>query len=258
MQNNFKIWLLGFLVTFGCVPAAYTQVTFEPEMLVLSLNQGQSQFAKVVVHNDSREAKDVEVTLNCRQGGKFSGDIDAWCTVQPKTFRLAAGGAQTVQMVFKGIIALPGECVLSLFAGEKLDTPIPLSVRVGMPIFIRFNGEKRAQGEILSVEPVSLPGTPLQVRVQVRNQGALHLAPFGLVWVEDAGHQRVWQADIRCDQPVFPGESLALNTTGPSPVWQGAGELHVQMFWGTLYGNQAVGVPTSSAKQVPLPAARMN
>jgi hypothetical protein len=241
----------------GCVLAGYAQVTFNPDMLVLSLDSGQSKSADVVVRNDAGVAKAIKMKLNYRRQGKLTGRAEDWCSVRPNSFTLAAGGSQAVHLEFKGPATLPGECVLSLSAGEMLKTPIPLDVRMGMPVFVRCNGEKRILGEIVGVEPRRAAGNQMEVNVRVKNMGALHLVPFGLAWLEDARRNRVWQADLRCGQPVFPGEVLSLCARASAPVWQGAGTLHVQMFWGTLYGNQAVGVPASSAKQVPLSAASL-
>jgi hypothetical protein len=251
------VWFCA-LAVLGCALAGFAQVSFEPDMLVFSLDRGQTTTADVVIRNDAPVAKEVRVDLSYRRVGNLPKDAASWCRVTPDCVQLAGGGSQTVHLEFKNPAIAPGECVLSLFAGEKVEAPIPLNVRMGMPIIIRFNGERRAEGEIVGLEPKFIPGGQLEVRVQVENRGVLHLVPFGLAWVEDARHQRVWQTDIRCDQPVFPGEVLSLKARSPVQAWQGAGELHVQIFWGTLYGNQAVGAPKSSAKQVPLSAARMN
>ncbi|NTV51872.1 MAG: hypothetical protein HGA76_02490, partial [Candidatus Firestonebacteria bacterium] len=201
---------------------------------------------------------EVRVELDYRRKGNLTQEVGSWCSVYPEHIQLAKGASQMVRLKFKGPATLPGECILSLFAGEKVSAPIPLKVRRGMPVIIRLNGERRADGEIVGLESKFVAPGQLEVHVQVENRGILHLAPFGLAWVEDVKHRRIWQMDLRSTQPVFPGEVLSLTVGGPFAMVRGSSTLHVQIFWGTLYGTQAVGVPKSSAKQVPLVAGHMN
>jgi hypothetical protein len=252
-----SVWM-SLAVLLGLMETVWGQVSFSPEMLILSLQKGQNHTAEIEVTNNQDTAKDVTFKLEYRKPGPLTETLANWCSVEPAKIRLEPKAHQRIIVILKCGSDAQGECVLSLFAGEKVNAPISLNVRMGMPIIIRFNNERRASGEITSVESKLMPDGLLVVNVQVINQGVLHLAPFGLAWVNDSQGKRVWQMDIRSEQPVFPKDILSMSAHGSAPIFPGVGELHVRIFWDTLYGNQAVGVPKSSEKMVPFNAARMN
>jgi hypothetical protein len=246
---------LAWLVFAG---SGWAQVYFEPGMIVYSLRSGQVKTADIVLRSDAKVPEEITLELNYRYAGALPKDVAAWCSVTPKRVTLAQGDSRSIHLEFKGPAVRGGECLLSLYAGESMRTPIPVRLRMGMPIFIRLNDERRAEGEITALEPVFQGAGGMQIQVQIKNRGALHLVPFGVVWIGDAHGKNLWQTELRVNRPVLPQEEYIFKVPGPNTVIHDASELHVQLFWGTLYDNKAVGMPKTSAKQVPLKTARIN
>ncbi len=212
---------------------------------MLSLQKGQTLTVNVDLVNDQDTSKNVFLGVEYRRQGPCKTPVNTWCTVRPNRFRLEKGARQRVQLELQGYEDGQGECVLLLFVGEKVNTPIPLNIRFGLPVFVRLNGEQHAEGQVLDIRTLPLSGTgDWEIRIPVKNNGFMHLAPFGMVWLENAKHERIWQSDLRPDRPIFPGETQPILWKGPKPeLTSPPYMIGVQLFWGTLYGVSEVGLP---------------
>ncbi len=243
-------FLLGF-------KASQAQIAFEPNPLTLELKPGQASEYKVKVFNHSAAAKKLAFSLEYRRGALAGVKIHEWVYMAPVNLDLKPGEAGTVYLKIKRPNgALKGECVLSLFAAELIQRQqIPLTVRVGMPIFVLWDGSGRAlDGIVAGCRKTDLGKNEIQLEVEVLNRGWVHLAPFGIAWVEDRAGKKLWQVELRPDQPIFPGERKTI-------VWRGKGlppgahhpgdVLGVQVFMGSLYGLQSLGIPRRAELKMP-------
>ncbi len=237
--------------------AAHAQIAFEPNPLTLELKPGQASEYTVKVFNRSAAAKRLAFSLEYRRGALAGVKIHEWVYLAPVNLDLKPGEAGTVHLKIKRPNgALKGECVLSLFAAEQIQRQqIPLTVRVGMPIFVLWDGSGQAlDGIVAGCRKTDLGKNEMQLEVEVLNRGWIHLAPFGIAWVEDRAGKKLWQVELRPDQPIFPGERKTI-------VWRGKGlppgdhrpgdVLGVQMFMGSLYGLQSLGIPKRAELKMP-------
>ncbi len=235
---------------------SWSQVSFEPEMLVLENEAERRTTAGVLVKNESDKAKEFRMEIEYRRSGPCQLKIGEWASLEPKRLRLKKGESKKVRLELQGMDKrVCGECVLSLFAGERKESRIPLNIRMGMPVFVRINRETRVNGKIAGIEQSFLKDGFFKLAVQVKNTGTLHLTPYGVAWVEDSAGKRLWQVELRPDKPVFPGQTHELVWQGQGPAAGGKGrKLGVRLFWGTLYGVEKLGKPQSAELKVPFTA----
>jgi|GEM_PF-4871121 len=245
---------LGCVIAVAAVAcAARAQILFEPGTLTLDVDCGKPCVADVKVTN-AGNAADATVELELKQPGPCRSPLAEWAAVSPARLHLPRGGSQTVRISFsKKAPTAQGECVLALFVGEEIRGQVPLRVRTGMPVYVRLNGETRAEGRIAAVEHQLRKNGELELAFTVHNQGKLHLMPFGLAWIENADGARLWQVELKPNEPVFPEQQRMIAWKGAlPPEIRRDGVLHLQMFWGTLYDFARVGQPKSAAVQVAL------
>lgn len=235
---------------------ASARISYTPDMLVLDVEARRTTTAEVVLRNESEAKGEFNIEVEYRRPGICTENVENWVSFSPRMVTLPPGSSRTIRVKFNGRdIQHRSECVLSLFAGEELKNHINLKVRVGMPIFIRWNKENRVSGKIISLKPNFMDKGQFAFSVKVKNTGALHLTPYGIAWLEKADGKHVWQVEVRPDQPVFPGETEDLVWEGkrPTTVPKG-GQLGVRLFWGTLYGLDKLDAPGSAEIKIPLKA----
>lgn len=246
------------LMVFVLAQSGAAQVHFEPDVLAMQVKSGKKSVSYIVLTNDADVTKKIVLSLEYRRTGVKSKPIETWAEIIPRELELKKGRKKKIKVVLKGKEeSARKECVLALFAGERRDGRVPLDIRVGMPVFVRWNGEKRAEGKIGSISQQIEPGADSKIEILVKNTGVLHIAPYGIAWVEGTSGERVWQIELRPDQPIFPGETKPI-------VWQGQypkmevrqAKLGIQLFWGTLYGLEKVGIPKSEIVRAPLKIIR--
>jgi P pilus assembly chaperone PapD len=255
-----KLLLRLYSLLLLLIPAgSNAQITFSPDMLTLDIEKQHSASAEVVLTNKSEVTKKifVEVEYRCT-AGDHPGKIEKWVDFSPRVVTMRPGTTRPIQVRLKGgNVQYRGECLLSFFASEEIKSRINLNIRTGMPIFVRWNGENRAEGKIVSIRPKFSGGGKFSFSVEVKNTGALHLAPYGVAWVEKSDGEHLWQVEVRPDQPIFPGETKELVWEGKRPKVLADGEqLGVRLFWGTLYGLDKLGAPKSAEMKVRLKAGK--
>lgn len=242
-----------FLLVLSAFLPAAAQIAIEPDMMTVHLEAGKERAAYFTIRNPSYTVKHYHFDVEYRRQGNCPLELKKWIQVNPISVEILPNQEAQVQLAFKGLQNhKTGECIVALFVTERKNSKIILDVRYGIPIYVLWNKKNKVRGKITQVNS-SVVGRDLTLEMKVKNTGQTHLAPYGFLWVDQKGGERLWQSEFRTDQLIFPGETKTISWTGRGTGTLPAdGNVSLQVFWGTMYDIAVVGPPKSEIRQFSL------
>lgn len=252
-RYSWQVVIAVFLLVLSVFSPAAAQIAVEPDMITVHLEAGKEKVAYFKIRNPSYAVKHYTFDLEYRRQGRCPLEVKKWVRVNPASIEIPPNQETQVQLLFNGLQNhKTGECIVALFVTERKNSKIILDVRYGIPIYVLWNKKNKVRGKITHMNS-SLAGRDLTLEMEVKNTGQTHLAPYGFMWVEQKGGERLWQSEFRTDQLIFPGETKTISWTGKGTgTLPTTGNVSLQVFWGTMYDIAVVGPPKSEIRQFSL------
>ena len=205
-----------------------------PTRFELTANPKDEVTDAIQVINNSHEPIHIKVMLldfiqkdrHIIQGVKASPvSCASWIRFTPNEFNLSPNDKTYVRFTLSVPEKVSGEYQTSLRLEElpqirPEQTGMILGVRVNLPIYVKINGTENPHCTITKltiahapVAPVLKFDYPLFIRVEVKNDGNVHLRPNGLLSVREKKTEKVaYEQALQNDEPVLPGNTITLET----------------------------------------------
>lgn len=132
--------------------------------------------------------------------------IDDWLTMKEPKFELKPGESKRVKFRIHAPKKAQGELVGMLSFRTKSPTRTSVDFVMSGAVYLSVEGTEKLKGTILAfmVEPST---DSVRAGVLVRNDGNVHLRPFGNLQIVDAKDQPVANVELQSSQPVYPGKT---------------------------------------------------
>lgn len=225
---------LGMFLMATTVDAA---LSVSPTRVVLQAAPAETQTGFFVVENTGDDPIDVSVEPEDWSGG-MQGDRASvqWLTVRPK--RLTLRPRKSVRV--KYTIHVPNDASGELraqvfFTTERSGGSIPMRSRLGTIIYVGIEETEHIEGEIRKVDASYTASTPgiakpdrLDVAIQIRNRGNVHIVPEGRVVIRDAEGRTVATVLLQPGWGLLPHEEELYHAIGQG-VYLSAGRYTVDV-----------------------------
>lgn len=227
------IFLWSALALFAtALPQPAFALEIAPLRQTTVLDPGTTQTVSITIHNDADHVVQVRPTvdafwIDAESGTAMFGAEDdgvAWVTPQELAVTLSPAEIKTIEYGIRiPRDAKPGSHYLALFTEHVgSEGQIQVGTRLGSLLFLHVAGPVREElrvdaFDIISADTMNVP----QVRLELTNQGSIHVIPTGEIVVEHwLGHEM-----IRI--PLNVGERKVL----PNGLWVGTYPLDDLAWW---------------------------
>lgn len=165
-------------------------------------------------------------------------DLSGWMKIRPESMDIPANGRQQLKVDFRLPAVLQGEClVMVFFASEAAGADIKILPRFGIPVYICRQNTERVKAAVQAFAAKAADQPPV-FELQVRNEGNVHVIPFGNVRVTDHTGKLVYLKEFRYPEPIFSGQVGRLEITG-NPVPKGGYRADAVIYLDNLYAASA-------------------
>jgi hypothetical protein len=222
---------------------AGAQIMIEPLSLQVALHPGQTHVAQVSLFNHTSQNVELNVEpeywfpANCPQ------PLSQWLHCSAEHLKLKPEERLVLQVALKTPDQIKGECLVMLFfAQQPFGQKFKIQSRIGIPIYVRPQAVETLAAKVLTFAPGSESGQVPEFLVKVRNQGNVHLVPFGVIQLHALHGPRTYEQFFKFSEPIFASQTkeLQVRFTGPR-VPAGDYRAEMKLFLDNLYRREEVG-----------------
>ena len=248
MIQKFKIILGVTFLSFFIFVLDVQAVTVSPLRQAIVIEPGEQTTVLMRVKNDSDEKKNFGLSVDSFDidegtGAAVFGSRDesiAWVKPKNKFINLDAGEELEIEfLVNVPVGAHVRSRYLGLFVGSAAEGGGNVSVqsRVGSLLFLHMTGslsEEMSQ-QIFTTNKRFYFQNPIEVFVQLRNDGTLHTVPTGKIELVDRGGSVISTLSFnKKNKKVLPNTNWKQDYVFDSLSWRNIGPVEVRM--DVLYG----------------------
>jgi hypothetical protein len=237
MKNSLGLVLV--LLAFST--SASAAVTIEPGFIKLTLEAGEIYNTELTLTNQG--AREVELTVEPEYWyqGACQEPLNDWLKISPARVKIPGQGQRNLKVKINTPGTILGECMVMLFlARQPFGSGILIQPRTGIPIYLRRAGTERLKAGITDFRLMSgLAGEKGPVfSFEVRNQGNVHLVPFGVMVLKCRQSKKAYQQDFKFTEPVFAGKSRSITVQFEKEIPANTYQAEVKVFLDNLYNRE--------------------